>query len=130
MQLDNEKYNCSKCKFNGYHASRNCTKYFPNDIKDKPFDRWCAVYRTQKGTAYEIPDTQIEECPVSFITPLSIELIQIANRTSLAKEKTGAGMYGPDLSKYPSKFVDVITILEREVRKETNERYEVEASER
>jgi hypothetical protein len=79
---------------------------------------------------YEIDDTQINECPRSYITPQSIELIQITNRSRQAKESTGAGMFGSDLSKYPSKFVDVITTLERERIKTENAKYEAEDSER
>jgi len=79
---------------------------------------------------YEIEDTHIDECPRSYITPQSIELIQITNRSKLAKEQTGAGLFGPDLAKYPSKFIDVLTTLERERIKTENQRYEAEDSER
>ncbi len=47
-----------------------------------------------------------------------------------AKEVTGAAMYGPDLSKYPAKLVDVLTTLEREHNKVENARFEAESNER
>lgn len=125
-----QKYDCQQCKLNGHYTQRNCPKYFPKELKERPFDRWMAMYRTSKGTSYDIEDTQIDDCPVSYITPHSLELIQIANRTDLAKEKTGAAAYGPDLSKYPSRMVDVFTILEREGRKVDQARTEAEEFER
>ena len=54
----------------------------------------------------------------------------LGSASSNGREKTGAAMYGPDISLYPSKLIDVITTLEREVRKETHERYEAEELER
>lgn len=111
---DDEKYDCAHCKRTGH-----C-----------PVTKWSACYRTPKESFYEIEDTTIEGCPKQFIAPQSIELLQIVGRARAMKEATGAGMYGTDLSKYPSKLVDVMTTLENERIITDNAKYEAEQSER
>ena len=97
-------------------------------MKPDPPDKWSANYRTSKGDFYTIADTTLKECPRSFITADSIELIQLTTRLNLAKEKTGACAFGPDLSKYPSRLLDAFIVLEREERKIEHARYEAERS--
>ncbi len=90
-----------------------------------PGYRWSATYTTDDGQ-YEVTDTEIDECPVSFITPKASEIVQILNRTRHAKENSGAGLFGHDLSKWPAWAVDAVVVIEQERIKAENARFEAE----
>ena len=62
---------------------------------------------------FVIPDTEIpgHDCPQSYITGTSNELVQIGGRLSTAKQATG-GSLGGDVLKTNSKLIDVLTTLE------------------
>jgi hypothetical protein len=122
---DNEAYDCQKCRTNNFNG-RNCRKY-NNPRSDY---RWDATYLTSEGTPYTVDDTEIDECPVSLITPASVELVQVIDRMHIAKDRTGASPYGTDLSKYPSKLVDSLIAIEIEERKVALARHTAERAER
>jgi hypothetical protein len=63
---------------------------------------------------------------VSLITPRTSEFINIWLRSTNVHESTGSSLYGPDLSEWPSRMVDVFEILETERRKVDNARMEAE----
>jgi hypothetical protein len=87
------------------------------------------VYQTRKDTAYEIEDTEIDECPVSLISPESIQVVEAHGRARIANQSCGAQMYGPDLSRWPARDVDALVLIETERTKEHNARIEAEISE-
>lgn len=98
------KYNCTFCKEAEYYKSRNCSKFFPNQPRNKDY-RWEPEFYTPKGMSFGVTETGCTECPVSYITPASRHLIQIECQNQIMKE-SGASMYGPDLSKWPSRIAD------------------------
>lgn len=65
-------------------------------------------------------DCLIDECPVSFITPESRELVQVFLRARQMRELAGASLYGPDLREWPARVVDAFTLLESERLKTEN----------
>lgn len=72
---------------------------------------------------YTVPDTEISECPVSYISPASRELVQIVFRSQYA---TAAPLFGTDLSKWPIWAMDVLVTVEQERIKEHNARFDAE----
>jgi hypothetical protein len=76
---------------------------------------------------YGVPGVSIKECPVSFITPKSIDLVQVAAKSQHAREASGASLYGPDLSKWPARAAEVMITLEVERVTAENARYERES---
>lgn len=87
---------------------------------------WSPECWTEKGTPFFAPHVEVEGCPRAYITGESIELVQLWNRTRLAKDAIGATMFGSDLSRYPAKVVDAFTALELEKRAYDNARFEAE----
>jgi hypothetical protein len=67
------------------------------------------------------------ECPVSFITPRSRELVEVFMRAKRLTESSGASMFGPDLSAWPAWAVDSFDVLERESIRYENARFQAEA---
>lgn len=57
---------------------------------------------------------EIQECPVSYITPDSIEVLQHYFRSRQVYEAFGASMFGPDLSEWPTWAVYAVAALEQE----------------
>jgi len=66
---------------------------------------------------------------VSYITGDTQQLIQIDAMAKLAKDATGASLYGPDLSKWPSREVEALTVLQYEHNRVENARIEAEREE-
>lgn len=58
-----------------------------------------------------IPDTSISECPVSYITQDSMQLIEIVQRGRIAKEH-GAALFGPTANRWPAWYHDAIAVIE------------------
>jgi hypothetical protein len=75
---------------------------------------------------YEVPNTEIPECPVSYVSPKAQELVQIFNRGRHAHENSGVGLFGHDLSKWPAWAVDAVVVIEQERIKAENARFEAE----
>lgn len=57
---------------------------------------------------------EIRECPVSFIVPESVELVQHYFRARSVHEAFGASLYGSDLSEWPAWAVYMTAALEEE----------------
>jgi len=85
------------------------------------------LYKTAKGTEYW-PDEpgQIAECPVSYITPKSTQLLQIFSIAGRAHDASGAALYGPNLSEWPAWAVDAIDAIEQARIDEHNSRVAAE----
>lgn len=95
---------------------------------DRP-PSWFAEYTIESGAdsiTYVVPGTEILECPVSYITPRSQELVSILGTATHAQRATGASLFGPDLSKWPAKAVDASVCLELERISTDNARREAE----
>ena len=58
--------------------------------------------------------------------PWATELVQIFSRAAHAKERTGAALFGPDLSKWHPRIVDAAVVIEQESIREHNARFEAE----
>ena len=67
--------------------------------------------------------TEIDECPVSFISPATLSLMGTLDVAELARP-SGAALYGPDLSKWPARMVDALVTIEIERTKADNARQE------
>lgn len=94
-----------------------------------PGFRWRAVYQTEKGTGYDIDKTEIDECPVSHISPWAAEVVASLALNTQVRDATGESPL-PSVKLWPAKFVDAARICEVERIKEHNARIEAEASER
>ncbi len=68
-----------------------------------------------------IPSVECDECPVSFITPQSEELVAIVTRAQLVGKAAGASLFGPDLSKWPARMYDAATLVAAEDAKVESE---------
>lgn len=85
---------------------------------------------TRNGVAvftYIVDDVEINECPVSAITPESQQLIQLFAMAGHAHEASGATLFGPDLSKWPARMFDAQVVLEQCRIEENNARCQAEA---
>lgn len=61
---------------------------------------------------------------MSLITPASIQLLGVYQRSKRAHEATGASLYGPDLSEWPVWAVDLMETLEIERIRVNNAEFE------
>jgi len=105
-------------------------RYFPQDAIPDRQPCWSAVYSTEKGTSYEIEDTELSECPASFISADAAEFVSIINRAELIKETHGASFFGGDLNQWPSVLVDAVAAYQDEKGKEHNAHMEALMRER
>lgn len=61
---------------------------------------------------FQIPDIQLDECPVSFITADSRELVNLDGRMRRVKDAGGAVFLGPNSGEWPAWWADVVACLE------------------
>lgn len=87
---------------------------------------WTPEYRTERGTAFTVEGVSSAECPVSAITPRSMELLVVWLR---ARRVPGAAMFGSDLSRWPAVMVDAWETLEIEQARYEQARMDAELSE-
>lgn len=66
------------------------------------------------GDLVAIGDVVIQECPVSFIKPDTIETLQHIYRARELKEASGASLFGTDLSQWPDVWVYAFEAFEHE----------------
>lgn len=66
---------------------------------------------------------------MSFVTPHSVELVQIFSRARHATEASGAALFGPDLSRWPAWAVDAAVVIEQERIRVENARMTAELAE-
>jgi hypothetical protein len=59
-------------------------------------------------------EVECHECPVSYITPQSLELLNWYGRARRAHEAFGTAPYGSNLSRWPAIAVDIVTLIEQE----------------
>jgi len=62
-------------------------------------------------TIFQTSDPDCSECPITYVTPTTRHWIYTERQQDILKESTGACLYGPDISKWPSKMVDVFTTI-------------------
>lgn len=58
----------------------------------------------------------IDECPTGYVQPQSYEWLELFDRAGLAREATGALLFGADLGEWPAAVVDAFSILQNEER--------------
>jgi len=63
-----------------------------------------------------VPGVTAPECPVSYITPRSLELLNLVRKAADAFQASGASLFGPDLSKWPPWAADAVIEIERQTR--------------
>jgi hypothetical protein len=84
-------------------------------VGDSP--SWRGAYHTPDGKVTWDVDVESLACPVAVITQDSIAAARQfseANRT----HKLGGVLYGPDSSRWPARWHDVVTILQYEIERE------------
>jgi hypothetical protein len=82
------------------------------------------------GTLYTIAGVESRECPVSRIDESTRAAVEQFARARRMKEATGAAPWGPDLSAWPAREVDLFDLLELEHARTENARYEAERESR
>jgi hypothetical protein len=98
-------------------------------VYHRPDYRWTATYKTAKGTSYEIDETDIAECPVSYITARSSELVGSLEIARQVREATGESPL-PPVTEWPVRLIDAARLVNVEGIKEHNACLEVEHHER
>lgn len=104
------------------------------DPKRRPI--WQATYKTTRlsgdgkrkiPTDYTVSGTSISECPVSYITPESYELVQMYARSKqIGGEQGTSSLFGPNLDDWPCRIADAFCALETEKVKTESARFEAE----
>jgi len=94
-----------------------------------PEYRWRAMYETERGTPYEVEGTEISECPVSFLSPLSVEVVSSLETARQLREATGENPL-PPVRSWPVRLLDAQRLIHIEGIKTHNARIEAEQSER
>jgi hypothetical protein len=79
---------------------------------------------------FDVPGTEIAECPVSYIGAEARQIVEIFFRGKLIHGNCGAQMFGPDQSQWPVWAADAVAIIEQESIREHNARMEYEQSRR
>lgn len=57
----------------------------------------------------EIPEVTLNECPVSYISAESLQIVEIVGRNRIAKE-AGAPLFGMNANRWPAWFHDALMI--------------------
>ena len=63
---------------------------------------------------FPVEGVSIEECPRSFITQESIELLDVYARARRSHDAFGVSPFGPTLLDWPAWAVDMVQLLETE----------------
>ncbi len=77
-----------------------------------------------KEVPYTIRDTEMKECPVSFIEQWALELVQQIAAAQHVKDATGAVLYGPDSGKWDARYFDAVRLIQIEDIKVQNAEFE------
>jgi hypothetical protein len=123
-------YDCRKCKESGHFIHRNCTRYFPDELKHRPrwyipalrywFEgpelrapevvRWRASYEPRNGKPYTIDGIESIECPVSIAWqhPELTDVLEILNQSSDQPGALG------NVSEWPGAFYDMSTAVKNQ----------------
>jgi len=119
---DDERYDCDRCQRLGFNLERNCRK--TPDQEWNPRYKWFPTYQAGEGTkdqfSYSVPSAECSECPVTFVTSESRQLIDWEARNKHLKDATGATMYGPNVNRWPQWFADLIAAVEIQRKLEHN----------
>jgi len=74
---------------------------------------------------YSITDTELKECPASFIRPESMALVMEIHAANQIHEATGSAFYGPDSSRWDARWFDAVRTVAVEEIRISNSEYEV-----
>lgn len=91
--------------------------------------RWSAKYETAKGSVYEVEETDIDECPVSYVSAWAAELAGSLEVMRQVREATGENPL-PSVNRWPVRLLDAARLVNIERIKENNARMEMEHEER
>ena len=78
---------------------------------------WRAAYRTDDGKVTWDVDVESRACPVAVITPESLAAVRQFSEAKRT-QKLGGVLYGPDSSRWPARWHDVVTLLQYEIERE------------
>lgn len=81
--------------------------------------------RQQNGRTGErvIEGTAIAECPVSYITALSLAAVEMA-QTNRVLGECGGSLYGPDAGLWPAWWADALVTVQAAVAAEERARFD------
>lgn len=82
------------------------------------------------GVLYTIEGVESRECPVSRIDESTRAAVEQFARARRMKEAAGTAPWGPDLSAWPAREVDLFDLLELEHARTEAARYEAERESR
>ncbi len=76
---------------------------------------------------YTVSGSSINECPASYITPESYELVQLYARSKqIGGESGSVSLFGPNLDDWPCRIADAFCALETERVKTDSARMDAE----
>lgn len=102
------------CRKTKLHENRNCRKYFPSAVDPGRRACWSArvsIETDKRKREIAIPDTAVSECPVSYITQDSMQIVELVQRNRISKE-AGAPLFGPVANRWPAWLHDAIAVVE------------------
>ena len=114
-------FKCENCKARKLHRKpgRNCSQ-FPDEWQARPKNVWVRRIEGQRRTSTKgqtvpwsaaIPETGVTECPVSYITPESMLLLEMVQGSRVSHEVTGARLFGSDTARWPAKYFDAVRVV-------------------
>lgn len=105
------EWQCGYCKEKSLYKRRNCSKYFPALVQIDRKPCWTPKASADKREK-AIPGYQLAECPVSYISADSMWILDQLDDNAIARQATGATLFGPDTRRYPAWWLDAIAVVE------------------
>lgn len=59
---------------------------------------------------YYVPGIELKECPVSLITPESIQMVREIGAAMMVRDASGSMLFGPDAGKWDPRFYDAVQV--------------------
>ena len=104
------EYQCGYCKQKRLYLKRNCQKFFPQLVQIDRKPCWAPRATVEKKQA-AVPGYKLSECPVSYITPTSMWLLELVEGNAVAKTELGSSLFGPDTRRYPAWWMDAVAVI-------------------
>ena len=73
------------------------------------FSHWRAAVKVKDKPEAVIDGTQVNECPVTFVTPESLQMIELIQINRVTKP---AALFGPDTGRWPAWLADATMCIE------------------
>lgn len=109
---------------NGNRAKeKECAGCDRKQCKSKPWVRHYSWNKSKEDGGgigqVAVKSSRINECPVSYVTPESLALLEMVQGSRMAHKVTGACLFGSDTAKWPAVYFDAVrTIHAAEVEEE------------